>query len=399
MTSNSYGESIWIAENPSSPSSMTGEFETFWSVGWLKFPWAVSRIIDAYLDWLYDNTLLPWIIPPPDTDHDRDDYGDSIGTAGDLSSPSSITGNIETSRDRDWFRVSLDGGTTHWIDLEGSPSNKGSLQDPYLHGIYDSRGSRIAGSRDDDSGMGKNSLLEFTPDSDGYYYISVGASGNETGTYELSIKNDTTKVWWSVRDMRGFPMANHHFLRIEFDEHVVSHMYDTRYDFSEYIAENYPGNNAGFIMGAANIDGNLKFYCSADPSDATTQADLRSVSSFLHEDNHFHYEGHLLHPPEDMSNNEFVLQIVKAADNYQVNSEKFPVEYNFAGSGSNWENSGNCATWMNTLFLFLGFPKEKLDEWSEFDGIDLGGKDSFSIDYFGSPDAFEGYSSHDLIFG
>ncbi len=277
------------------------------------------------------------------------------------------------------------------------------MQDPYLHGIYDSSGSRIFGSQDDNSGRGKNSLVEFTPDSDGNYYISVGACGNETGTYELSIKNDTTKVWWSVRGVRGFPMANHHFFRIELDEHVASHECDTRYDFSAYITENYPGNNAGFTMGGANVDGDLKWYCSTDSSNATVQADLRSVfefsvSEFLYADNDLHYEGHLLSPPEDMSNNEFVLQIVTASDNYQINSDNFPVQYNFAGSGCNWENSGNCATWMNTLLLFLGFPKEKLGEWSEFSGIDLGGTDSFSMDYFGSPGAFDGnHSFHDYL--
>ena len=56
------------------------------------------------------------------------------------------TGNIESSTDRDWFAVSLQSGTTYRIDLEGSPTNQGTLSDPELFDIRTSSGSLISGT-------------------------------------------------------------------------------------------------------------------------------------------------------------------------------------------------------------------------------------------------------------
>ena len=48
------------------------------------------------------------------------------------------------------------------IDLKGSPTSDGTLSDPYLRGIYNSSGSLISGTTDDDSGSGGTSKLSFT---------------------------------------------------------------------------------------------------------------------------------------------------------------------------------------------------------------------------------------------
>lgn len=122
-----------------------------------------------------------------------DDYNSSTGTSGRLNTGSSVTGNIETTNDTDWFQVSLTAGTTYIIDLEGSPTNAGTLSDTYLRGIYNSSGSLISGTTNDDGDTSTswNSQLEFTPNSNGSYYISAGAFSNGTGTYTLSIDNGT----------------------------------------------------------------------------------------------------------------------------------------------------------------------------------------------------------------
>ena len=110
-----------------------------------------------------------------------------VGTHGYVDVGSSIAGELETRSDRDWFAVVLEAGTTYQIDLEGSPTGRGTLRDPYLHGIYDSEGDLIWCTSDADSGVSVNSRVHFTPDADGAYYIAAGALFAHTGTYELSI--------------------------------------------------------------------------------------------------------------------------------------------------------------------------------------------------------------------
>jgi hypothetical protein len=56
-----------------------------------------------------------------------DDYAGSIGTTAVLGIDGSITGDIETTDDADWFRVSLVAGTTYRFDLEGSATGQGCV--------------------------------------------------------------------------------------------------------------------------------------------------------------------------------------------------------------------------------------------------------------------------------
>ena len=52
--------------------------------------------------------------------------------------------------DEDWFAVELVAGRTYVIDLRGSPTDDGTLSDPYLLGIYDSDGNGISNTTNDD---------------------------------------------------------------------------------------------------------------------------------------------------------------------------------------------------------------------------------------------------------
>ena len=58
----------------------------------------------------------------------------------------------------------------------------------YIYYIYDASGSNITGTYDYDSGYGKNSYLEYQPEADGTYYINAAGSGDDTGTYTLSVQ-------------------------------------------------------------------------------------------------------------------------------------------------------------------------------------------------------------------
>ena len=60
---------------------------------------------------------------------------------------------------------------------------------PYLRGIYDEDGDRLAGTTNNDGGERRNSRVDFTPDEGATYYVSAGAYGNHVGTYTLSVED------------------------------------------------------------------------------------------------------------------------------------------------------------------------------------------------------------------
>ena len=116
-----------------------------------------------------------------------DDYAANPATTGTVVVGGSATGTIGTPGDRDWFAVELEAGQPYRFDLEGSVTRRGALHDPYLRGIYDEEGDRIARTGNDDDGVGLNSRVYFTPDDGGTYYVSAGADSNDVGTYRLKV--------------------------------------------------------------------------------------------------------------------------------------------------------------------------------------------------------------------
>ena len=116
-----------------------------------------------------------------------DDFGAGTGTTGTVEVNGSATGGIAGFGDVDWFKVTLVAGTTYQIDLEGGHTGAGTLDNPYLRGVYDVDGELISGTSIDDGGRGFNSRLMFTADASATYYVAAGASGNGEGTYRLSV--------------------------------------------------------------------------------------------------------------------------------------------------------------------------------------------------------------------
>ena len=94
------------------------------------------------------------------------DFPQTASTDGRVEVGGSATGSIGSGGDGDWFRVELEAGKTYQIDLEGVDTNRGTLVDPWLPGIYDSSSTQISGTGDDDGGEGVNSRFLFTPDRD-----------------------------------------------------------------------------------------------------------------------------------------------------------------------------------------------------------------------------------------
>ena len=116
-----------------------------------------------------------------------DDYSSTTQTAGAVAVGGSATGEIETSKDFDWFAVDLVAGHTYVIDLEGADSGGGALQDPVLRGLYDADGNRIASARDNDGGTGRDARLTFTATTTGTYYIEARGHSNQTGDYTVRV--------------------------------------------------------------------------------------------------------------------------------------------------------------------------------------------------------------------
>jgi len=110
-------------------------------------------------------------------------------TTSVLTVGGSVTGEIESSGDTDWHAISLVAGETYVIDLKGADGDWGTLADPVLRSIYEASGSYISGTNDNDSGAGKNSSVEFRPETSGTYYINADGYGENTGTYTLSVQN------------------------------------------------------------------------------------------------------------------------------------------------------------------------------------------------------------------
>ena len=123
-------------------------------------------------------------------------------TAGRAPIGSSVTGNIESATDRDWFRVRFNGRIgerVYWLELKGADTGDGTLPDPLIVGIYDRQGNYIPFSRivgqsltwNNDSGYGRNAITDFTEPCAGDYFVAVAGFEGSTGAYTLSVTDIT----------------------------------------------------------------------------------------------------------------------------------------------------------------------------------------------------------------
>ena len=116
-----------------------------------------------------------------------DDYAASTATTGAVTVGGSATGNIEASRDVDWFAVALVAGRTYVIDLEGAAAGGGTLTDTLLFGVFDDEGSRLS-RKSRDGGEGGDARIVFTATETGTHYIAAkGARKDDAGTYTVRV--------------------------------------------------------------------------------------------------------------------------------------------------------------------------------------------------------------------
>ena len=101
-----------------------------------------------------------------------DDYVANTQTKGNAPIGTQVTGRIERATDQDWFRVSLDAGTTYHFDLNAAEG--AAAQDMFmsLYAVDASSGvTQLAG--DPDPSNGGQPLVHFTPTISGTYYLGV----------------------------------------------------------------------------------------------------------------------------------------------------------------------------------------------------------------------------------
>ncbi|UMA65845.1 hypothetical protein LVO79_05105 [Roseivivax marinus] len=113
-----------------------------------------------------------------------DDYSADVETEGTIEVGGTATGEIEESRDVDWFATTLEAGVEYSIRQRGDYSGGGTLWDPFVF-VFNAAGEEIA-SRDDTFDL--EPQLYFTPETTGTYYIGAGAYGGQVGTYTLSLE-------------------------------------------------------------------------------------------------------------------------------------------------------------------------------------------------------------------
>ena len=118
-------------------------------------------------------------------DDATDDCAATTTTTCEVDVGGSATGTSESAGDFDWFRVVLEADTRYQIDLEGAATVRGTLANPAIS-VRDASAMNLAS--DDNSGVGNNARVIYTPTAAGAYYVqTVGISGGDTGTYTLSV--------------------------------------------------------------------------------------------------------------------------------------------------------------------------------------------------------------------
>ena len=109
----------------------------------------------------------------------RDDFGATPEQSGQLNVGERSQGRLERRRDRDWFAIDLDTGSSYRVDLKGK-----SLLNPHLR-LRDSRGQILA--EIDDTPTSLDPSVQFKILRGGRFYLDVGsAHGAYRGKYTLS---------------------------------------------------------------------------------------------------------------------------------------------------------------------------------------------------------------------
>ena len=123
-----------------------------------------------------------------------EDPDNTISEAIASKSNTEIVGEIETNNDVDLYQFQLESGEGVTFDLNAPPQDSGL--DSYLR-LFDSQGNQLAFDNDDDNSVAEDSsfdsLLRFTVDTSGQYYLGVSSDGN-TDYNPIEGRNNFTPI-------------------------------------------------------------------------------------------------------------------------------------------------------------------------------------------------------------
>ena len=152
-------------------------------------------------------TLSVREVPPPDdsanvSEPDGEDLPAGTTTTGRVQVGGSVTGEIDSETDKDWFKVELEAGKTYQFDMEGKSTKfgiptdpiRGTLTDTWLF-LYDESGTLIIAYNDDryegDIRVSRNSRIIQAATAAGAHYLDARGSIKRMGTYTLSVRDIT----------------------------------------------------------------------------------------------------------------------------------------------------------------------------------------------------------------
>ena len=207
------------------------------------------------------------------------DFPNNNTTSGKVEVGASVTGNVESATDKDWFEVDLEAGKRYQFDLEGAPNGRGTQPDPYLV-LYDGSANDIR-DNDDLTPGNFNSAIVYDITATGTYYLEArGATIADTGTYTLSVSDVETEeppctlnegdIWCGVVDVEEVRstadvLTGHGFVGITGRETggLAGHPDDTMFS----VGDNDYTIQGIYVGSAANNEGALFLLLTADLSD------------------------------------------------------------------------------------------------------------------------------------
>ena len=109
----------------------------------------------------------------------EDDYSNNTETTGTIAAGRSVTGELETPGDHDWFRINLDKDYAYNFRVSSN-----SLNDSFLT-LYNSEGE-VLDSTDDYNGSLDSEIRNFSATESGIHYLDISVyNESHTGTYFL----------------------------------------------------------------------------------------------------------------------------------------------------------------------------------------------------------------------
>lgn len=140
-----------------------------------------ARAFNEQATGTYRFTISAAAIPP-------DDAGNDSSTRATAATGRDINGALEYVGDVDWYRLNVRTGQRYRIALNSNAGAETPLGDPYLR-LIDSEGTELNASDDSDGSL--NSLLEYTPQSNGTVYVVAGGYADAyEGGYTLRIDSE-----------------------------------------------------------------------------------------------------------------------------------------------------------------------------------------------------------------